>query len=25
VLFSALVDVIVAWLDPRMRRPGPST
>jgi peptide/nickel transport system permease protein len=25
VLFSALVDVIVAWLDPRMRHPGPST
>ena len=25
VLFSALVDVIVAWLDPRLRRPGPST
>jgi len=25
VFFSALVDVIVAWLDPRLRRPGPST
>ena len=25
VLFSALVDMIVAWLDPRLRRPGPST
>jgi hypothetical protein len=25
VLFSALVDVVVAWLDPRLRRPGPST
>lgn len=25
VLTSALVDVIVAWLDPRIRSPGPST
>ena len=25
VFFSALVDVIVAWLDPRLRRLGPST
>jgi peptide/nickel transport system permease protein len=25
VFFSALVDVIVAWLDPRLRHPGPST
>ena len=25
VLTSALVDIAVAWLDPRIRRPGPST
>jgi peptide/nickel transport system permease protein len=25
VFFSALVDVIVAWLDPRLRNPTPST
>ena len=25
VFFSAVVDVIVAWLDPRLRRPQPST
>ena len=25
VFFSALVDVVVAWLDPRLRRTGPST
>ena len=25
VFFSAVVDVIVAWLDPRLRHPGPST
>jgi peptide/nickel transport system permease protein len=25
VFFSALVDVVVAWLDPRLRRAGPST
>jgi ABC-type dipeptide/oligopeptide/nickel transport system permease component len=25
VFFSALVDVIVAWLDPRLRQPAPST
>jgi peptide/nickel transport system permease protein len=25
VFFSALVDVAVAWLDPRLRQPGPST
>jgi ABC-type dipeptide/oligopeptide/nickel transport system permease component len=25
VLFRAVVDVIVAWLDPRLRHPGPST
>jgi peptide/nickel transport system permease protein len=25
VFFSAIVDVIVAWLDPRLRRAGPST
>jgi ABC-type dipeptide/oligopeptide/nickel transport system permease component len=25
VFFSAIVDVIVAWLDPRLRQPGPST
>jgi len=24
VLFSATVDVIVAWLDPRLRRAGPT-
>lgn len=25
VFFSALVDLVVAWLDPRLRQPGPST
>jgi peptide/nickel transport system permease protein len=25
VFFSAIVDVVVAWLDPRLRQPGPST
>jgi peptide/nickel transport system permease protein len=25
VLFSAIVDVVVAWLDPRLRRAAPST
>jgi peptide/nickel transport system permease protein len=25
VFFSAVVDVVVAWLDPRLRQPGPST
>jgi peptide/nickel transport system permease protein len=25
VFFSALVDVVVAWLDPRVRQAGPST
>jgi peptide/nickel transport system permease protein len=25
VFFSALVDVAVAWLDPQLRQPGPST
>jgi peptide/nickel transport system permease protein len=25
VLFSAIVDVVIAWLDPRLREPGPST
>ena len=25
VFFSALVDVVVAWLDPRLRQPRPST
>jgi len=25
VVTSALVDIAVAWLDPRIRRPRPST
>jgi peptide/nickel transport system permease protein len=25
VLASAIVDIAVAWLDPRIRRPRPST
>jgi peptide/nickel transport system permease protein len=25
VFFSAIVDVVVAWLDPRLRQPAPST